>query len=51
MKFSIPCSELKIGLQRIINVIPTKTTLPILSHVLFEVKSGLLTLSATDIEV
>jgi len=51
MKFSIPCSELKTGLQQVINVIPSKTTLPILSHILFEAKSGQLTLSATDLEV
>jgi len=51
MKFNIPCSKLKMGLQQVIDVIPAKTTLPILSHILFEAKSGQLTLSATDLEV
>lgn len=51
MKFSIGCSDLKKALQKVINVIPSKTTLPILSHVLFEVKDNQITLSATDLEV
>ena len=51
MKFSIGCSDLKKALQQVINVIPTKTTLPILSHVLFELKDNQITLSATDLEV
>ncbi|KPK95603.1 hypothetical protein AMJ80_04650 [bacterium SM23_31] len=51
MKFSIPCSELKTGLQKVISVIPTKTTLPILGHILFEARNGQLTLTTTDLEV
>ncbi|MCP4723888.1 MAG: DNA polymerase III subunit beta [bacterium] len=51
MKFSVSCSDLKSGMQQIINVIPSKTTLPILGHVLFEAKEGVLSLSGTDLEV
>ncbi|MFC1563895.1 DNA polymerase III subunit beta [candidate division KSB1 bacterium] len=51
MKFSVSCSDLKTGMQQIINVIPSKTTLPILGHVLFEAKDNTLSLSGTDLEV
>lgn len=51
MKFTISCSDLKAGMQQVINVIPSKTTLPILNHVLIEAKDGRLTFSATDLEI
>jgi len=51
MDISVACSDLKKGLQQVINVIPSKTTVPILGHVLFEVQGGHLTLSATDLEI
>jgi DNA polymerase-3 subunit beta len=51
MNVTVGCGDLKVGLQHVINVIPSKTTLPILNHILFEAGSGQLTLSATDLEV
>ncbi len=51
MNITVGCGELKSGLQHVINVIPSKTTLPILNHVLIEASGGRLTLSATDLEV
>ncbi len=51
MKLTVSCSDLKLGMQQVINVIPNKTTLPILAHVLVEAKDGVLSLSATDLEV
>ncbi|MFC1477645.1 DNA polymerase III subunit beta [candidate division KSB1 bacterium] len=51
MDISVACSDLKKGLQQVINVIPSKTTVPVLGHVLFEATSNQLMLSATDLEV
>ena len=51
MRFTAACSDLKKGLHLVIDVIPPKTTLPILSHILFEAKNGQLSLNATDLEV
>jgi len=51
MDITIACSDLKKGLQQVISVIPTKTTVPILSHILIEARGGQMTLSATDLEV
>ena len=51
MKFSVNSSDLKSVLLSVINVVPLKTTLPILGNVLFSVKDNTLVLSATDLEV
>ncbi len=51
MNISVACSDLKRGLQQVINVIPSKTTVPILGHVLMEAVGDRLKLSATDLEI
>jgi DNA polymerase-3 subunit beta len=51
MKFTISCGELKHCLQHIISVIPSKTTLPSLNQILLQAKNGVLTITATDLEI
>jgi len=51
MKFFVKSSDLKDVLLSVINVVPAKTTLPILGNVLFSLKDNELYLSATDLEV
>ena len=51
MKFTIPQSDLYNSLQKIISVIPSKTTIPILTNILFELKENTLKLTGTDLEV
>jgi DNA polymerase-3 subunit beta len=51
MKFNLPKSRLSGYLQSVLQVVPAKSTLPILSNVLFEALDGKLKISATDLEV
>ncbi len=51
MKFEIQQVELQKALDVIANVVPSKTTLPILTCVLMEVEGGQLTLSATNLDI
>lgn len=51
MKFSVTKKELLKGLQTILNVVPQRTTFPILSNVLVEAGKGELSLSATDLDI
>ena len=51
MEFSVSSQTLLEGLQKAVSVIPTKTSLPILGNILFQVDKGNLTLHATDLEV
>ena len=51
MKFEIQQEDLQKALDVIANVVPAKTTLPILTCVLMEVADGRLTLSATNLDV
>ncbi len=51
MKFEIQQEELQKSLDIIANVVPAKTTLPILTCVLMEVAEGRLTLSATNLDI
>ncbi len=51
MKFAINKREFYLAIQNIVGVIPTKTTIPILSNILLELKSNDLTLMGTDLEV
>jgi len=51
MKFSLPKSRLSGYLQNILQVVPTKTTLPILSNILIEALENKLKLSATDLDI
>ena len=50
MNFKLSKKELLNSLQKINRVIPTRSTLPILSCVLFEIKKNKLSLRATDLE-
>ena len=51
MKFEIQQDELQKALDIIANVVPAKTTLPILTCVLLEAEDGRLRLSATNLDV
>lgn len=51
MKFIIPTQELNYLLTKVLNVIPQKAALPILSNVLIEVQNGILTIAGTDLTV
>ena len=51
MKFEIQQEDLQKALDVIANVVPAKTTLPILTCVLMDVDAGRLTLSATNLDI
>lgn len=51
MKFNLSKSRLSGYLQSVLQVVPTKSTLPILSNVIFEALEDKLKISATDLEV
>jgi DNA polymerase-3 subunit beta len=51
MKFIVNKTELYQCLQRIIGVIPVKTTIPVLTNILFELDGQRLRLTGTDLEV
>ena len=51
MKFEIQQEELQKALDVIANVVPAKTTLPILTCVLMEAAEGKLRLSATNLDI
>jgi DNA polymerase-3 subunit beta len=51
MKFSLPKSRLTHYLQAVLTVIPSKSTLPILSNILIECLDKKIKISATDLDV
>lgn len=51
MKFSLPKSKLSTALQNILQVVPSKSTLPILTNILVEALENKLKLSATDLDI
>ncbi len=51
MKFSLPKSKLAGYLQYILQVVPTKSTLPILTNLLIEALDNKLKISATDLDI
>lgn len=51
MKFTLPKSKLAGCLQSVLQVIPTKSTLPILTNVLVEALDSKLKMSATDLDI
>ncbi len=51
MKFSVPKSRLGGYLQYVLQVVPTKSTLPILTNVLIEALENKIKLSATDLDI
>jgi len=51
MKFSVKKKDLLKGLQTVLNVVPQRTTFPILSNVMVDARKGELCLSATDLDI
>ena len=51
MKFTLPKSKLGQYLQYILQVVPSKSTLPILSNILVEALENKLKISATDLDI
>lgn len=51
MKFTVETGDLLKALLRTNNVVPSKSTLPILENILFELTGNTLTVTATDLEV
>ncbi|MBN1301667.1 MAG: DNA polymerase III subunit beta [Melioribacteraceae bacterium] len=51
MEFKVNSKELEKLLTKIIPAVPTRTPMPILENFLFEIKNGLLTIYATDLEI
>jgi DNA polymerase-3 subunit beta len=51
MKFTVASSELQKALNKISGVVPSKSTLPILENILFDLSKNTLRLAATDLEV
>ena len=51
MEFKVNSKVLEKLLSKIIPAVPTRTPMPILENFLFEIKDGLLTVSATDLEI
>lgn len=51
MEFKVNSKELEKLLNKIIPAVPTRTPMPILENFLFEIKDGLLTIYATDLEI
>ena len=51
MHFIVSKNVLYKGLQKVIGVIPSKTTIPILENILLELKENTLHLTGTDLEI
>jgi len=51
MKFKIKKDKLLKALQKVTNIIGSRSTLPVLANILFEAEGNILTLTATDLEV
>jgi DNA polymerase-3 subunit beta len=51
MRFTVESSTLLHGLQKVSRVAPTRSTMPILNHILFSLDGNTLSLRSTDIEI
>ena len=51
MKFTLPKNKMLSSVQDVMNAVPTRTTLPILSNMMLEASGSKLTLAATDLDV
>ncbi len=51
MKFTLPKSQIVSSVQNVMNAVPTRTTLPILSNLLLDASNSKLTLAATDLDL
>jgi len=51
MQFTVDSATLLHGLQKVSRVTPTRSTMPILNHILFSLQDNVLSLRSTDIEI
>ena len=51
MKFLVPKNILLESVQNLLSVVPSRTTLPVLSNILLETNSNQLKIAATDLDV
>ncbi len=51
MKFTTTAGELQRALSKVSSVVPTKSTIPILEYLLFDLLNNTLVISATDVEI
>ena len=51
MQFTTSKSDIFEVIQKVLGVVPAKTTIPILSNLLFELSNDILTISGTDLEI
>ena len=51
MEFKVNSKVLEKLLSKIIPAVPTRTPMPILENFLFDIRDGLLTVCATDLEI
>jgi len=51
MKFSVRSSDLQKALSKTVSVVPTRSTLPILENLLFDIHANTLKITATDLEI
>jgi DNA polymerase-3 subunit beta len=51
MKFSVRSAELQKALAKTVSVVPTRSTLPILENLHFDVHANTLKITATDLEI
>ncbi len=51
MKFKMPTAELSEGLHKVLSIVSTRSTLPVLSNILLSARENKVSLSTTDLEV
>lgn len=51
MKFGVPQTTLAAAVDRVLNVVPQRTTMPVLGHLLLEASGSQLKLTATDLDL
>jgi len=51
MKFKVEKNQLVNAIQTVQNIITTKSALPVLSNILIEAQTGVLKLTATDLDI
>ena len=51
MEFTVSKQDLNKALQKIVSIIPSKTTIPILSNILLQLENNSLTITGTDLEI
>ena len=51
MKFSVRSADLQKALSKTVSVVPSRSTLPILENILFDIHSNTLKITVTDLEI